>query len=211
MTRLRAGVLIVLEGVDGCGKTTQAGRLATALDAVLTHEPGATALGSSLRALVLGGEGPVVGPRAEALLLAADRAQHVEEVVLPALEAGRTVVSDRFTGSTLAYQGYGRGLPLDALSRVVDWATGGLEADLNVLIDVEPEAARRRLRDTAPDRLERLDPAFFERVRQGYLSMADECPDRWLVVDGSGSVDEVAALVMAGVRGRFRGSAVPAP
>lgn len=200
------GRLIALEGVDGCGKTTQAGRLADALGALSTHEPGATSLGSALRALVLGADGPAPALRTEALLLAADRAQHVEEVVRPAIESGRTVVTDRFSGSTLAYQGYGRGLPLEGLRRLVDWTTGGLEADLNVLIDVEPGAARRRLRDTAPDRLERLDPAFFGRVRQGYLDMAADDPDRWLVVDGSGAVDEVAALVVGGVRERLRGT-----
>ena len=136
MTGRERGRLIALEGIDGCGKSTQARRLADRLGALLTFEPGATQLGVSLRRLLLDTAGSPVSERAEALLMAADRAQHVTEVVVPALDAGTWVVTDRYASSTLAYQGYGRGLDLDRLGRLVQWATGGLAPDVTLLIDV---------------------------------------------------------------------------
>lgn len=198
-----AGRFVALEGVDGCGKTTQARLLAGALGALCTHEPGGTALGHALRALLLDSDPPVPVPRAEALLMAADRAQHVEEVVRPALESGRWVVTDRFSGSTLAYQGYGRGLPLDGLRQVVRWAAGGVSPDLSVLVDVPVEVARRRLDSAARDRVERLGAGFFERVRAGYLELAAAGPRSWAVVDGRGSIPEVAAAVLVAVTERL--------
>ena len=196
------GRLIAIEGIDGCGKSTQARILAEDLGAVLTHEPGATALGRSLRSLLLdpGGEAPT--ERAEALLMAADRAEHVARVVLPALRQGRWVVTDRYSASTLAYQGYGRGLPLEDLRRLVAWASEELAADLQVLVDVDPALARGRAGD-APDRLEGLEAAFHDRVRAGYLAQAEADPDRWVVVDGAGPAEEVAAAVRAAVVGRL--------
>jgi len=204
-----AGRLIAIEGIDGCGKSTQARILAEGLDAVLTHEPGATALGRSLRSLLLdpGGEAPA--ERAEALLMAADRAQHVADVVLPALRSGRWVVTDRFSASTFAYQGYGRGLPLEELRGLVAWATEGLSPDLQVLVDVEPSLARGRA-GTTPDRLEALDGSFHDRVRHGYLALADAEPDRWVVVDGAGPVEEVAVAIGRAVRERL-GEPDPVP
>ena len=198
------GRLVALEGVDGCGKSTQAGILAESLGAELTFEPGATELGSALRQLLLEPHHPMPDVRAEALLMVADRAQHVAEVVRPALDEGRLVVTDRFSGSTLAYQGYGRGLPVDELRRIVGWATGGLEADLTLVVDVPPAVARRRLEHVAADRLERLDEAFFTRVREGYLELAAEDPGRWAVVDGDGEVGAVAAAVSDIVARRLR-------
>src|SRR3984885_7287137 len=130
------GRLLVLEGIDGCGKSTQARALAGALGARLTHEPGATELGAKLRRLLRAPDAPPVSLRAEALLMAADRAEHVALVVAPALAAGEWVVSDRFSGSTLAYQGYGRGLEVAELRRVVEWAAAGVAADLSIVIDV---------------------------------------------------------------------------
>jgi len=198
------GRLIALEGVDGCGKSTQARRLAGRLEAVFTFEPGATELGRALRALVLHSPehaAPVV--RAEALLLAADRAQHVAEVVAPALAAGRWVVTDRYSGSTLAYQGEGRGLGVAELRPLVAWAAGDLWPDLSVLVDVPLEEARRRQSATGRDRLERLDTGFFERVRLGFLAQADADPDRWVVVDGMGTVEEVGARIDDEVRRRL--------
>lgn len=188
------GRLVALEGVDGSGKSTQARILAESLGALLTFEPGATELGQALRHLVLD---PAHAPdvRTEALLLAADRAQHVAQIVRPALDAGRLVVTDRFSASTLAYQGYGRGIPIDELRRLVDWATGGLEPDLTVVVDIDPPLARRRLAHQKTDRLERLDEEFFSRVRNGYLELAAEDPGRWTVVDGSADVEAVAAAV----------------
>ncbi len=135
------GCLLALEGIDGCGKTKQAELLAASLDAVLTREPGATELGLALRHLLLDTDAPPLGLRTEALLMAADRAQHIDAVIEPALAAGRTVVTDRFSASTLAYQGYGRGLDIDDLAQMVMFATAGQRADLSILVDVPLEVA----------------------------------------------------------------------
>lgn len=199
----RRGRLIALEGVDGCGKSTQARLLADELGALLTFEPGDSSIGNVLRQVLLDSPGSSLTPRAEALLMAADRAQHVAEVLEPALAGGRWVVSDRYSASTLAYQGYGRGLDLDVLRRVVDWATGGLEADLTVLVDVPLDLAFGRRRGVDTDRLERLRPEFHERVRQGYLALAEAAPSRWAVVDGSSTVAEVADAVRRTVTSRL--------
>ena len=204
----RRGRLIAIEGIDGSGKSTQARLLAEALGAVLTREPGATALGRQLRALLLDRSSAPLTARAEALLVCADRAQHVTEVVAPALDAGRWVVTDRFSASTLAYQGFGRGLDVEELRPIADWAAGGLAPDLTVLVDVAPELARERRGATA-DRFESMEPEFHERVRSGYLDMARSDPLRWVVVDGSSSPSEVAAAVRGAVDERL-GPAVAA-
>ncbi len=197
------GRLIALEGVDGSGKSTQATILAERLGALLTFEPGATELGRALRRLLLEPGHQALHERAEALLMAADRAQHVAEVVGPALDAGRVVVTDRFSPSTLAYQGYGRGLQVPELRQLVEWATGGVAADLTVVVDVPLAIARGRIEHASADRLERLDEAFFSRVREGYLTLAAQDPDRWAVVDGVGSVEAVAAAVRGVVEKRL--------
>jgi dTMP kinase len=197
------GRLIALEGIDGCGKSTQAALLAATLDADLTFEPGDSPLGRVIRDLVLRGEGFAPTDRAEALLMAADRAQHVETVIRPALEAGRWVVTERFSGSTLAYQGAGRGLDVDDLRAVVAFATGDVQADLVVLIDVPAEVAASRMQSEHPDRLERLEPAFFERVAAAYRTLAGEDPDRWVVVDGQAEVTSVARAIEALVTERL--------
>lgn len=198
----RGGRLIALEGIDGSGKSTQARRLADALGAELTFEPGATALGRAIRTLVLD-PGGAAHPRAEALLMAADRAQHVDEAVRPSLEAGRWVVTDRFSASTLAYQGWGRGLAAEPLRAVVAWAAAGVEADLSILVDIPLEVARQRLATSAPDRLERLDDEFHERVRHGYVAMATADPGHWAVVDGTGSEAAVGVEMLAVVERRL--------
>jgi len=203
MTTPEGGRLIAVEGIDGCGKSTQARRLADTLGALLTFEPGATLLGSGVRRLALDPSMPEPVPRAEALLMAADRAQHVDEVIRPALEAGRWVVTDRFSGSTLAYQGAGRGLDADALRQVVDWAADGIAPDLSVLVDVTVATARRRLAAGAHDRLERLDGEFHERVRAGFLSIAHGAGRRWVVVDGSGPEVQVGAEIVQAVESRL--------
>jgi dTMP kinase len=197
------GRLLALEGIDGCGKSTQAVALAAALGARLTHEPGATALGATLRQVLLAPDAPPVSLRAEALLMAADRAEHVTLVLEPALAAGEWVVSDRFSGSTLAYQGYGRGLPPAELSQLVSWATAGLAADLSILVDVTVEVAAGRLSSSAPDRLERLGPEFAGRVREGFLAQAGEDPAHWVVVDGTLPVTELTARIVGLVQQRF--------
>jgi dTMP kinase len=179
------GRLLALEGIDGCGKSTQSRALAAALGARLTHEPGATALGTALRQLLLSPEAPPMSLRAEALLMAADRAEHVEVLIAPALAAGEWVVSDRYSGSTLAYQGYGQGLEVAELRGLVEWATAGLAPDLSILVDVPVEVAQARLARSAPDRLERLGPSFAGRVRDGFLAQAAEDPAHWVVVDGT--------------------------
>jgi dTMP kinase len=189
------GRLVALEGIDGCGKSTQARLLAGRLGAVSTFEPGATPLGASLRTLLLDRDGDPVVPRAEALMMAADRAQHVAEVIIPALQAGRWVVTDRFSASTLAYQGYGRGLDRAALDALVGWATGGLRPDLTVLFDLPVEVAASRRRGDGDDRMEAEGLAFQRRVADGFLAMAAERRDPWLVVDGTLAVDELAATL----------------
>jgi dTMP kinase len=194
-----------LEGIDGSGKSTQALLLAERLGAVLTFAPGATPLGAALRHLLLGTEHPPVSERAEALLMAADRAQHVAEVVEPALVAGDWVVTDRFSGSTLAYQGYGHGLDVGELDTLVSWAAGGLSPDLVVLIEVPVAVAADRRGVGRPDRLEGLGPAFQQRVAEGFRRLAARSPETWVVVDGTGGVDEVAAAVWSGVVDRFGG------
>ena len=197
------GRLVALEGVDGSGKSTQARILAESIGAVLTFEPGATEFGRTLRRLLLDPGNPVPAVRAEALLVAADRAQHVAEVIRPALEGGRVVVTDRFSGSTLAYQGYGRGIPIAELRTLVEWAAGGVEPDLTVVVDVPLDVARRRIEHPAPDRLERLDEGFFSRVRDGYLELASQDRSRWAVVEGDADVEAVAAVIRGVVEQRL--------
>ena len=199
MSERQRGRLIALEGIDGCGKSTQAELLATRLGAVLTFEPGATVLGESLRRLLLDRGDVPIAERTEALLMGADRAQHVAEVVGPALEAGRWVVSDRYSASTLAYQGFGRGLHRSELEPLIAWATGGISPDLNVLVDVPVEVGAVRRGGEAADRFEGEGHAFLQRVAAGYRTLAEAVDTPWLVVDGTGSVDEVAEAVWFGV------------
>jgi dTMP kinase len=189
------GRLIAFEGGEGSGKSTQASRLAERIGAVLTREPGGTPVGENLRQVLL--HGPDLDPRTETLMMLAARAQHMAEVVAPAQNHNRTVVSDRFSHSTLAYQGYGRGLDLADLRRMCSWASRGIWPDLVVLLDVAPEVGRRRL-DRPADRLESAGDDFHARVYEGFLEMAREDPKGWLVVDGSGAVDEVTTKVTEG-------------
>ena len=192
-----------MEGGEGSGKSTQAALLAARLDAVLTREPGGTATGERIRALLLDPGLPPVDVRTETLLLLAARAQHVAEVIRPAVEAGRDVVCDRFSGSTLAYQGWGRGLAIEPLRAVVEWAAAGRQPDLTVLVDVPLEVARARLATSSPDRLEGLDEAFHRRVREGFLSQAESNPDGWVVVDGTPASEAVAGHILEAVTRRF--------
>ena len=234
------GHYIALEGFDGSGKSTQAEVLAARLGAVLTREPGGTPLGASLRELLLHAVPEhAPAPHTEALLFAADRAQHIATVVAPALEAGRDVVTDRSYGSTLAYQGYGRGLPLDELWTLIRYASRrppGASAELPevvlpdvvVLLDVPLVDADRRVHrvdrvegeqmslleagatadpdagqadDGGPDRLEGEALEFALRVWRSYRELCEAEPQRWLLVDAAGSIDEVAARVADAVAG----------
>jgi len=185
---------VAFEGGEGSGKSTQAALLASRLGALLTREPGGTVVGERIRSVLL--DPSVVGmeARAEALLMAADRAQHIAERVRPAIEAGTSVVSDRSAYSSLAYQGYGRGLGADAIRRLCDWATDGLWPDVAILLDVSPSTSADRMKDP-PDRMESAGVDFHSRVHAGFRDLAETEPDRWLVVDGTGPVDDVAARV----------------
>jgi dTMP kinase len=197
------GRLIALEGIDGCGKSTQAALLADHLDARLTFEPGATELGGALRQLLLNPALPDVVPEAEALLMAADRAQHTAEVIEPLLSRGISVVTDRFTASTLAYQGFGRRLDLAALRALNQWATGGISPNVNVLIDVPLDVARARMEPARADRLEGLGEDFQCRVRDGYENLVEEDPGAWVRIDGTGDPALVAERVRTAVIGRL--------
>ncbi len=192
----RVGRFIVFEGGEAVGKSTQAALLAGRLGAVLTREPGGTAVGEALRRLLL--DLPLAPvPKAEALLMLAARAQHVAEVIEPALAGGVDVVCDRYSGSTLAYQGYGRGLPVVELQELNEWATGHLVPDLIVLLELPLEEARRRQHSATLDRIEAGGEDFLERAQAGFRQLAAGDPAHWRVVDAGGSVDEVAARVWA--------------
>ena len=198
------GRLIAVEGVDASGKSTQARLLAESLGAVFTFQFGATGAGAEVRRMLLDPDNDTLDDRTEALLIIADKAQHVAEIVGPALHAGRDVVTDRFTASTLAYQGYGRGLDPAELQTMMHFATTGVEPDLNLLLDIPLELASRRL-GSSLDRFEGTGDGFLERVRAGYLTMAEADPAHWAVVDADGSVDDVAARVVAAVQERLGG------
>lgn len=194
------GSFIVVEGIDGCGKSTQVARLAAKRDAVATFEPGATELGQSLRRILL--EGAVrPDPIAEALLMASDRAQHVAMLIEPTLAAGRDVISDRYAASTLAYQGAGRGLDRLDLAELMRFATGGLRPDLTILLDLPVEDAQKR-RGGVPDRMESEHTDFFERVRGGYLELAEAGGDSWVVLDATRPIADVSVAVDGALRDR---------
>jgi dTMP kinase len=199
---LTVGRFIVLEGPDGVGKSTQARLLADRLGALLTREPGGTPIGQAVRQLVLDHATVDLDARAEALLLAADRAQHVATVVRPALARGRDVVSDRYLYSSVAYQGHGRDLPPEEVAELSAWATGRLLPDLVVLLEA-PSARLAQRRRHGTDRLETAGDLFFARVEAGYRAQLEADPDRWCVVDASGPVERTAELVAAVVADRL--------
>lgn len=192
-----SGLFIVFEGGDGAGKSTQVDLLMRHLQecgqkALKTFEPGATPLGKEIRNLLLHAN-HAIDSKTEALLYAADRAQHVSETVLPALAAGTVVVQDRYIDSSLAYQGAGRILEVDDIAKINEWASGGLKPNLTVLLDIDPrEAAKRReSRGEKPDRLESEKLSFHEAVRQGFLDRAAIDPSKYLVLDASKNVDAI--------------------
>ena len=192
-----SSVFVVLEGGDGCGKSTQVARLVSRVrqlgrEVVATREPGATEAGAAIRSLVLGGGD--LDARTEALLIAADRAEHVARVIRPALERGAVVVSDRYVPSSLAYQGVARGLGVEAVARLSAWATGGLEPDLVIVFDVDPATAAGR-RAGPQDRMEREPEAFRASVLAAYRELSVRFG--WTLLDGSAPADVVAEQVWA--------------
>lgn len=193
------GRYIAFEGVEGCGKSTHVKRLAAYLDAVVTREPGGTAIGTTLREIMANTANTHLSPRAEALLMSADRAQHLHELVVPALESGRHVVSDRSVYSSLAYQGYGRQLDLDQLRQFNDFAIASRWPDLVVYLRVDLAAVRARLEKRDTDRFEREDDAFFRRVMNGFDQLAEREPDRWLVIDARPPKDELELTIRQAV------------
>ena len=203
---MAAGRFITFEGGEGCGKSTQIRLLAERLRAagkevLLTREPGGTALAEKIRSLVREESDDPPNSRAETLLFIASRAQVVENVIRPALASGTWVLCDRFADSTFAYQGYGRGLDLEELKRINSFATGGLEPDRTILLNVSPEVSAERMRareaatNTDADRMEKAGDSFHYRLRQGFLELAAAEPDRFAVIQADGSVEEVEEAV----------------
>ena len=205
------GTFITFEGGEGCGKSTQARRLAEALErngieVLSTREPGGTVLSEKIRGLLKDETEDPPCDRGELLLFLAARAQLVANVIAPALKAGKWVVSDRFRDSTLAYQGYGRGLPLDFLDRANDFACNSLKSDLTILLDVPPEIAAERMRareaatGTSADRIELAGGDFHARLRRGFMELAAADSGRVTVIDASGNEDEVWERVWKSVK-----------
>jgi dTMP kinase len=201
----RRGLLIAFEGGEGAGKSSQARLLAIWLrdqgyDVIATHEPGATKVGMRLRALLLDTAHAGLTARAETLMYAADRAEHVETVIVPALERGSVVVTDRYVDSSIAYQGRGRNQPVSEVAGLNKWATGGVEPDLTILLDLPPAAGLNR-RVASADRLEAEPAEFHERVREGFLAQAAAAPERYLVLDATKPPGELSVQIQERVRG----------
>lgn len=192
-------LFITLEGPEGGGKTTHAKVLAEALkekgfDVLLTREPGGSAIGDQIRQILMSLENTSMHPSTEFLLFSASRAQHVREIIKPHLDQGGLVVSDRYYHSSLAYQGYGHGLDLDALGHVTRFATADLTPDLILLLDLPVQDGLIRRREEGDwNRLDAYEVEFHQRVREGYLSMAADDPERWLIVDAAAPMDEIQA------------------
>ena len=208
-SRENQGLFITFEGGDGCGKTTQVALLQKELqdrevDVLASREPGGTPLGQQIREHIQHGPEDV-DPRTEALLYAADRAYHVATMLRPALEQGVVVLEDRYTDSSVAYQGAARELGTAEIRGLSDWATGGLQPDLTLLFDVDPDVGLGRVGAMGEglDRLERAGNSFHRRVREQYLQIAEEYPKRIIVLDGSGSIDSVQNTVIETLLRRF--------
>ena len=203
-------MFITLEGTEGCGKTSQVAPLAEYLrqqgwNVLTTREPGGTPIGEQIRTVLHSLENTEMHARTEILLFQAARAQHVEQVIRPHLAAGGLVICDRYADSTLAYQGYGRQQPLEPLRALVDYATGGLKPDLTLWLDLDVEVGlRRRAKGGEWNRLDALEVAFYQRVRQGYLELVQAEPQRWLIVDADQPQAEVQQALRAAVVSRLR-------
>jgi dTMP kinase len=204
-------MFITIEGPDGSGKTTQVPLLAEAIreagyDLVVTREPGGTEIGDQVRQVIMDLQNKQMKPTTEILLFQASRAQLVRELILPSLKAGKVVLCDRYADSTLAYQGYGHQTDLEDLTRIVEFATGGLKPDLTLYIDID--AGQGLQRRSGPDdewnRLDDYELAFHQRVREGYHKMIADEPERWVVIDGGRTVEEVQEDLRRVVLGRLK-------
>lgn len=202
-----AGTFIVFEGGEGAGKSTQVALLRDALakqgrEVVLTREPGGTPAAESIRALVLDPRNKGLDPRAEALLFAAARAEHVAALIRPALTRGATVICDRFIDSSVAYQGLGRGLGADQIRELSDWATDGLLPDLTIVLDIDPAVglARAGQVSESPDRMESEAMTFHVMVRDAFLAAAQAAPNRYAVLDATAAVGEIHAAITSRVQ-----------
>lgn len=194
----KKGLFITFEGVDGCGKTTQMELLAKYLqdrgyEVIITREPGAKGLGEKIREILLHYDGEV-SSRAESFLFLADRAQHIDKIIMPAVKAGKIVLCDRHTDSTIAYQGYGRGVDIDELVMLNNLATGKSKPDLTFVFDIDIETSMSRV-GKEKDRMESAGVEFFEKVRKGYLEIAKQEPDRVKVIDSTCSIEKIAQEV----------------
>ncbi len=210
-----SGLLITFEGMEGSGKSTLISRLASLLrsrgiETAVTREPGGTSLGEKLRKILLDPAGSQLCSMGELFLYAADRAQHIEEVIKPALAENRTVLCDRFSDATAAYQGYGRGISLDIISVVDREARNGITPDLTVLLDLPPEEGLRRVRSRneqygskTETRMDDEQPAFHHKVREGYLALSAGEPDRFLILNAMDKPEELAQQVMQELEKRF--------
>jgi dTMP kinase len=201
---MTAPLYIALEGLEGCGKSTHAKRLGATLDAVITREPGGTDIGALLRAILSDPANTDLHARTEALLMAADRAQHMAQVVQPALDAGTHVVSDRSIYSTLAYQGYGRGLDVEELRRISTWALNGRLPDVVIFIAVPTAVLNERLAKRDLDRFEREGPEFFARIHDGFQELMKNDPTRWITIDGTLPKDDVEQLIKEAIQLRLQ-------
>lgn len=196
---MNRGLFITFEGADGCGKSTQLNLLAEYLtkkgfEVIVTREPGAKGLGEKIREILLNYDGPV-SDRCESFLFLADRAQHIDMIVNPAVEAGKIVLCDRHTDSTVAYQGYGRQLPLDRIKMLNEMAVNGRHPDLTFVFDIDVETSMKRVGDDK-DRMESAGKEFHNRVRYGYLEIAKQEPKRVKVLDATKTIDEISKLVI---------------
>ena len=194
---------IAKEGLEGSGKSTYAKRLGEHLNAVITREPGGTRIGTLLRAILADPENVDLDRRTEALLMAADRAQHMAEVIKPALDRGQHVVSDRSIYSTLAYQGYGRQLGTEALLSISTWALNDRLPDMVIYIDVPTDVLNARLAKRDLDRFEREGADFFARIAEGFRELRAADPDRWVIIDGTVPKDDVEAAIRTQVSNRL--------
>ena len=194
---------IALEGLEGCGKSTHTKRLGEHLNAVITREPGGTRIGTLLRAILADPENSDLDRRTEALLMAADRAQHMAEIIKPSLAQGRHVVSDRSIYSTLAYQGYGRQLGTEALLSISTWALQDRLPDLVIFIDVPTDVLNARLAKRDLDRFEREGADFFARIAEGFRELRTADPERWIIIDGTVPKDDVEAAIRTQVNDRL--------